>query len=224
MYPIHLLIKLPSRQRPRLLLDVASQYSALCADPLHTSLLVSLDEDDRTVSVDVERTLIHESRLHIHIVRGPRSNKIGAINRDMQHAGAWDILLVASDDQVPVMEGYDAVIRRDMASWFTQGDGCLWYSDGRQDRICTQCVMDRRYYDRHGYIYHPAYHSYCCDDEYTEVAMAAGRMVKLPDVLCRHDHCCWTNNMPDDALYQHNRAHKQQDQATLHARRAAGYP
>jgi len=146
------------------------------------------------------------------------------VNRDMEVAGNWDVMLVASDDMWPAMEGYDAVIRKDMATWYPNGNGCLWYSDGRQARVCTMSVMDAKYYATMGHIYHPCYKSYRCDDEYTEKAMHAGRMVKLPTVIATHEHPCFLGAVPDDALYAHNRTHKEDDLRCYMHRKALGYP
>lgn len=219
----NLLIKLPSRQRPGTLLKAARLYADMAEDKRHTRLLVSLDNDDTTVSTTLLRMLARLS-IPATVLRGERTSKIGAVNRDLPGPDPWDLLLVASDDQWPVVPGYDNRIRLDFETHWPEGDGALWYHDGHQDRICTQSIMDRRYYDRDGYLYYPGYHSYCSDVEWTEVALARGRLVKSPHCLIRHEHPCWNGMVRNDALYDHNRRFKVADRKLLEERQKAGYP
>jgi len=68
---------------------------------------------------------------------------------------AWDIVVVVSDDQIPQGNGWDKIISDDMCENFPDTNGNLWYSDGYQPRINTQCIIGRKLYDYYGYIYHP---------------------------------------------------------------------
>ena len=45
----------------------------------------------------------------------------------MEKCKTWDILLLASDDMIPVCDGYDQIIRDDMFTYHRNGDGVLWY-------------------------------------------------------------------------------------------------
>jgi hypothetical protein len=214
----NLLIKLPSRERPKALRHALHLYSSLCADPARTRILVTVDDDDASCA-HMSALFPPNNAVPIHIVRGKRSTKIGAVNRDLPwpaHSPAelgwhWDVLLVASDDQWPVEQGYDDVIRDDMAAHFPDTDGCLWYHDGHQERICTQSIVGRAYYNRLGRVYDPRYQSYRADDQFTLEAQRAGKLAKLPHCLIRHEHPFWRGAMPDDALYAHNRKAKERD-------------
>lgn len=219
--PAKLLIKLPSRERPQQLVRTVQRLVELCADPANTRILVSTDTDDSlTASIQDKFT---GSPIAVDVVRGPRTTKIGAVNRDLPGAWPWDIVLVASDDMVPVMRGYDDEIRYHMGHFFPQGDGCLWFSDGRQSRLCTYPIMDRSYWLRDGHVYWPGYESYYADDEQTEKAYQRGRMQRSSMVLMRHDHTVF-GAAPNDPLYCHNRKAKQRDAARYAARRATAFP
>lgn len=220
---MNLLIKLPSRERPTVLLRAARLYSDLCADKARTQLLVSLDDDDPTVDATLLK-LLRTLPLVTTIAMGPRTSKIAAVNRDLPGAWPWQILLVASDDQWPLVRGYDDIIRADMDHHWPAGDGCLWYSDGHQDRVCTQCVMDRSYYARDGFVYHPEYLSYFADDEFTLRAQERGRMRKSTLCLIRHEHPFWRGQVQEDGLYAYNRRYKEQDRQLFGMRKAAGWP
>lgn len=216
---MNLLVKLPSRQRPDALRHALHLYSSLCADPVRTRILVSIDEDDAAYR-NMSALFPEKNAVPIHMVRGRRSTKIGAVNRDLpwpKHAPEelswhWNILLVASDDQWPVVRGYDDVIRDDMAAHFPGTDGCLWYHDGHQTRICTQSIVGRAYYDRMGRVYdEQRYASYYADDQFTLEAQRAGKLVKQPECLIRHEHPFWRGALPNDKLYDHNRKAKAAD-------------
>lgn len=211
----HLLIKLPSRERPKLLLDRVAKLATLCVDPLNTRILISGDMDDATMT-DALIDRLRGFRVHVDVRLGARVSKIEAVNRDLVQE-PWDIVLVASDDMVPVLEGYDNEIRKLMALYHPDGDGCLWFSDGRQGRLCTYPIIGRTYFDRDGHVYWPGYASYYADDEQTANAQLRGRMVRSDQVLLRHDHTCF-NAAVDDDLYRNNRLAKSRD-AALYGRR-----
>lgn len=206
----HLLIKLPSRERPAQLLRVVRLFATYCTHPQHATLLISLDTDDASVTPTLLRDL-QDTAVRTIVSRGGRTTKVGAVNRDMELAPPWDLLLLASDDMVPQKHGYDETIRRYMKVHHPKGDGCLWFHDGYQDRVCTMPVMDHRYWQRDGFIYDPRFASYYADDAQTELARRRGRMRKVGECIVRHEHCVWNRAVPDDALYQHNRLHKERD-------------
>lgn len=219
-----ILVKLPSRGRRETLVNVVHKLSALCVRPELVHIAITIDADDMACPPPLLRSRLHGVRAAVSITAGPRTTKVGAFNRDMPPPDTWDILVAASDDHWPQVHGWDEVLRRDMATHWPDGDGCLWYSDGRQSRVCTLSIMHRTYYLRRGHVYDPRFLSYYCDDVYTEEATRDGRMVKLPTVLFRNEHPCHAGAMPDDALYRHNRQHKAADRAMYLALKAQGFP
>ena len=110
---MRLLIKLPSRSRPAKLLTIASKYVEYAEDMSNVLFLISLDSDDPTVTDELKSSLlaIHPN---IHIAVGLSTGKIGAINRDMPHPSFFDIVLLASDDMIPLVKGFDNIIRNNM--------------------------------------------------------------------------------------------------------------
>jgi hypothetical protein len=48
--------------------------------------------------------------------------------------------MLASDDMIPVVSGYDQIIRNDMYENFKNTDGVLWYNDGGQTIITTLSI------------------------------------------------------------------------------------
>ena len=172
-----LLIKFPSRSRPSKLLYAYEKYISLAKNPEKIKTIISLDSNDSTINQELLEKLqkIH-SKTQICI--GESLGKIGAVNRDMEHAGDYNILLLASDDMIPEYPGYDDLLREKMSVHFPDTDGVLWFNDGFQKHnLNTLCILGRKYYERFGYIYHPSYKSLWCDNEFTEVAQRLNKQV-----------------------------------------------
>lgn len=215
--PQTILIKFPSRGRPDKLISTYQKYREMSNRPTHLYFLFSLDEDDHTVS----QALIQSLTLHPNtkVVVGKKCGKIGAVNRDMEHAPDFDILLLASDDMIPIVRGYDDVIRDKMSRHYPDTDGVLFFNDGhQQNRLNTICILGRRYYQRFGYIYHPAYKSLWCDNEFTEVANLLKKQTYFPQVIIRHFHPSWSNET-FDPTYEENQKFESADRATYLQRR-----
>jgi hypothetical protein len=222
--PFMILIKFPSRSRPDKLKNTYKTYISMASRPDLIRTLVSLDEDDLTVTSELVDQL-HNIHGQTQVVIGKPSGKIGAVNRDMEQAGEYDILLLASDDMIPVTQGYDEIIRRDMSRLYPDRDGVLWYNDGFQGpKLNTLCIIGKPYYQRFGYIYHPSYKSLYCDNEFTEVANRLGLQTYLQDVIIRHEHPDTTSVISYDDLYKSNQSYVYQDHSNFITRRKKGFP
>ena len=156
-------------------------------------------------------------------VPGPRVSKIEACNRGLPGDDHWDIVVLASDDMVCQVKGWDEIIRDDMRREFPDTDGCLWYPDGHQANLCTLAVMGRKYFDRYGYIYHPSYKSLWYDNEQHEVAQSQGKLYASDAVLFEHMHCAWGKSKKDN-LYAHGSSFDPVDRKNFYERKAAGFP
>lgn len=219
---MRILIKYPTRQRPLLFRQTVKHWIKMLANVAETSLLITCDNDDRTMGDPDMRSFISALPIDVAVIFGTSRSKVEAINRDMaDYTRPWDVLLLASDDMTPVVPGYDERIR---AAFQGGGlDNLLWISDGRQNRICTIACMGRPYYERYGYIYHPEYKSLWCDNEQTEQAIRAGALLR-EECLIRNDSPDWGGFVPRDALYQRNNALYRTDKRTYLARKKAGFP
>ena len=215
-----LLIKLPSRSRPFQLMEVVYQY--MCQAEGDISILISLDTNDSTITTDMIQTL--EYNKNVKVVLGESSSKIDACNRDMNVSGDYDIVLLASDDMVPVVKGYDRIICEKMKELYPDTDGVLWFNDGYRGRtLNTLCILGRKYYERFGYIYHPDYKSFYCDNEFMEVANSLGKQTYFDEVIIRHEHPDNTGIIADE-LYMKNSIFTHRDHMLYVARRHMGFP
>jgi len=150
--------------------------------------MVTLDSDDPSVDTPLIDSLVAvHPNVRVHV--GISGTKIKAINRDMEAAPFFDILLLASDDMIPIVAGYDEIIRSNMHKHYPTTDGVLWFNDGFQGNgLNTLSIMGRRYYQRFGYIYNPIYHTLWCDKEFTDISILLGRQTYFPEVIIEHRH------------------------------------
>ncbi len=219
---MHILIKFPSRGRPEKLKTTFLKYVEMAKDHSKISFLISLDEDDPTVTKSMQIVL---KRLFkdVNIIVGPSCGKIGAVNRDMDKAGNYDIILLASDDMIPVAHGYDESIRTNMMKYYPDTDGVLFFNDGHAgERLNTLCILGKRYYERFGYIYHPSYKTEFCDNEFMEVAAALKKQTYFPEVIIKHEHPLWTQQSKDKT-YQENDKFINHDRDNYLQRKMTGF-
>lgn len=154
-------------------------------------------------------------RQHIEVRFGTSNNKIDAINRDIEGIERfidYHLILNISDDQRPVVQGYDDIIRAAMPDHL---DASLWFNDGStQDVINTQEILGRKYYERFNYIYYPGYKSFFCDNLSTLIAQHLGKCIKSDQCIIKHLHPQWEPNGPikQDDLYRKNNLHWNHDQ------------
>lgn len=201
-----ILFKLPSRSRPNRAFEVLDSTLNNLFDKENYEFLLTLDDDDQTMNnYDVIKKL--GSYKNMNYIFGKSNNKIEAVNRDLDLFNKqWDILVLLSDDMVPIKEGFDNIIREKYDEFFPDLDGVTWFSDGFQkSRINTLCILGKKYYDRFNYIYHPSYKSLYCDNEFTIVANKLGKQKYFDTVIIEHRHFSIGNNRERyDDLYRRN--------------------
>ena len=83
--------------------------------------------------------------------------------------------------------------------------------------------MGRKYYDRFGYIYHPSYKSFWCDNEYTEVAARLSKITFMDNVIINHKHPAWYKDVKMDALYNRNYLNWNHDIDNYHNRKSLNF-
>lgn len=234
-----LLIKFPTRGRKDKFLRVFAEYARNLSGRNRVTFMVTLDEDDETMNAEeIRKELLRfeqtdcevhtdgkmeryagPDRVNIIVTAGKSDGKISAINRDMDSAPEFDVLLLASDDMEPVQWGYDDVILQAMERHFPTTDGVLWFNDGYVGkRLNTLVCMGRQYFQRFGYIYHPDYKSLWCDNEFMLVANQLGRQAYIDWTIIKHEHPANSSQAKTDALYDENDKWYGHDQGTFERR------
>ena len=134
-----LLIKFPTRSRRKQFFETFNKYQEYISEPT-TRFLITIDEDDSDMNND-EVLAILESYDNVSFVIGQSNSKIHAINRDIDTSEDWDIILLASDDMIPQVKGYDSIIRNNMNEFYPDTDGVLWYYDGYRSDLNTLSIL-----------------------------------------------------------------------------------
>jgi FkbM family methyltransferase len=204
-----MVIKFPTRGRPQKFVSVLDKYINFLSGMHDVHFVVSFDHDDPSMNNDNMWSLFNRlnSQLdgRIHPVCGKSTGKISAINADLDVVRRLnpDVILLASDDMIPIHGGYDDVIARAMAKFFPDTDGVLWFNDGFSggNKLITLSILGRKYFERFGYLYYPGYKSVFCDNEFTDVAKMLGKVVFIDHVIIQHQ---WVGATTPDALHARN--------------------
>lgn len=219
----NLLMKMTSRERFDKMLSCITSYIKYANHKENMYWLFSFDNNDPTYRGNEFVNFLHEQGIKNWMIYiEPSEGKIDAINRDVNKLDptSWDILVNISDDQFPVMQGYDDIIRESMPDDL---DASLWFYDSYQMRINTQEILGRNYYLRQGYIYHPSYKSLFCDNEATFVAERQGKLIKDNRCIIRHIHPCNSREAQNDCLYKKNESYWNLDKANYERRQANNF-
>jgi hypothetical protein len=197
-----LLIKFPTRNRPQKFLNVLRKYVDYLNDKNNYEIIISCDDDDESMKQDFVVDVINDYN-NVKLFYNNTKTKIEAINANMDNID-FDILLLASDDMIPLVKGFDDIIREDMNKYFTDTDGILWYNDGHQgNRLNTLCILGKKYYDRFKYIYNPEYKSFYSDNEFMEVGNILNKQKYIDNVIIEHQHPDYGYKVNDN-LYNKN--------------------
>lgn len=218
---MNILVKFPTRQRPSQCVRALNA----CVENQTTNnvhYLLTVDEDDKSMESVISAVQSHE---HITVDVGVSKSKINACNRGIDtYTGEWQIVVLLSDDMICQKKGWDAELISEMITMFPDTDGVLFHNDGfLGDKLNTMCILGRKYYDRFGYIYHPEYKSFWCDNEFQEVAQGLDLQQYYPDVLFKHEHPANTGEQ-SDSLYLDNNANFVNDKQLYHERKQNGFP
>jgi hypothetical protein len=205
-----ILVKFPTKGRKNKFFNTLKIYQNFCEDIENTHFQITLDEDDETMNNDDVKSILSSFK-NISYYYGNSISKIDAINRDMDKNTDWDILLLASDDMIPKIKGYDNIIRERMKETFPDTDGVLWFNDGNHsEKLNTLSILGKKYYDRFNYIYNPKYISTWCDNEFTDVSIKLGKQKYFKEIIIRHEHPEWGFGTYDQ-IHSLNYANDQHD-------------
>lgn len=199
---MRLLVKFPTRNRWDKFFKLLDLYQQTADNLKNIEFVITCDINDASKPSNIAERI--SKFKNITVISGVSTGKIHACNRDMEMLRNWDIVLLASDDMIPQIKGWDDIIRRSMQTHFPDTDGVLWFNDGyTKQNLNTMCILGKKYFDRFGYIYNHDYISLWCDNEFTEVSMMLKKVVYSDNVLFKHEHPA-NNGQGNDTLYRIN--------------------
>lgn len=125
---------------------------------------------------------VYNANSFCKIIVNETNTSVAAINNAAKQCKG-DIIIVTSDDFEPIWQ-WDLEILKVVEG---KEDWILKTQDGTQPWIITLPIMDRKYYERFGYVYNPSYVHMFCDCEMTHVADLLGRKL-TSSLLFKHNH------------------------------------
>lgn len=184
-----LVIKFPTRGRSNKFLLVLKKYIDYLDDKT-TQIIVTCDNDDEDMKQPhIKEVLSNYSNVKVFF--GDNKSKIEAINANLTDID-FDVVLLASDDMIPVKKGFDTIIKESMKKHYPDTDGVLWFNDGyKGKKLNTLSILGKKYYERFNYIYYPEYISVWCDNEFMSVANILGKQTYFDEVIIQHQHPDW---------------------------------
>lgn len=226
-----IVVKYPTRGRPTTFTSLLEKYMRLLSGRHEVHFVVSFDEDDETMNNGTLAAYFAGLRRRfprtVHAICGRSHSKVSAINADLDTVSDIDpdVVVLASDDMIPMVSGYDDVIADGMARHFPDTDGVLHFNDGfsGKDKLITLAIVGAAYLRRFGYLYHPDYKSVYCDNEFTDVCRMLNRVVYSSEVIIKHD---WVGFFaPSDPLHRRNDAPEiyAHDEAVYERRKAINF-
>jgi hypothetical protein len=96
-------------------------------------------------------------------------------------------LIITASDDVDCFPNWDEWLIVNLEG---KEDFVVKTEDGIQGRLITMPIMDRKYYNRFGYVVYPGYVHLFSDTELTEVAHMLGKVIDLRDGkhVFKHNH------------------------------------
>lgn len=209
-----LLIKFPTRGRKDKFFSVLKIYRDLLSGNNQIHFMINMDIDDNIMNSELVQEQL-DTYDNLTYYYSENKTKIEAVNSDLEKYTDWDIVVLASDDMIPQMKGYDDIIIQQMRNNFPDTDGILFFNDGyQQKKLNTLCILGKKYYERFGYIYNPEYKSCWSDNEFMEVGFRLNKQVYIPQVIIRHEHPDWGFGR-GDYVHRQNQINYQHDYAVF---------
>lgn len=218
---MRILLKCPSRARPKQLLETLTKYVTMASKPELMGIVISCDVDDSTMTPEpIQRQVFQviDRFAWKALYYGNNKTKIEACNADIEKVEyPWDIVVLVSDDMIPEVRGYDEIIRRTGSL-----DSILWFNDGFQGyKLNTLSIYGRTMYERLGSMYAPQYKSFYCDTELTDLCKTTLKDKTIYNQTCiiRHRHPSLGYAVAVDALYVRNHKYFEEDLRTYISRK-----
>lgn len=223
---LKLFIQFPTRARPGQALYHLRHYVEMLSDPGNTMIHIAMDRDDETMNNKDVKEKLYDLLQSKNLAGGYCSFennkcKLDAVNRNL-NCFDFDIAIVGSDDLLPVVEGYDQIIKKHMVEAFPDLDGVLMLHDGTFDNLCTTPCIGRKWFDRFGWINNPIYKSLFADNDLTETATRLNKLHKVNDIILQHNHPAHGRGNWDE-LYKHNQSYWDEDQQIFNKRKEENF-
>jgi len=211
----------PTRGRKQMAFDTAYKWLSNADNLEDISYFFSVDSDDKDLWFASVRfapnNCTTDNLFTADVIKNDNKSAIEAINFAasyiyQRNRDADYITIVVSDD-FSCPEHWDTLLLDALKG---KSDFIVKTQDGIQKTLITLPIMDRVYYERFGYVYHPDYLHMHADEEMTIVGHMLGRVIDLPLVF-PHNHYT-VGGMQMDAINAKNNATWAHGASTLERR------
>lgn len=165
----------PSRSRPKKSYNTIQKWIERAGTDVEVIVCIDMDEPKSLEYQSLYLPLIQEDHSKYWLSLHENRSAVDAINHAAKVA-TGDIFIVVSDD-TDCPENWAVDLLKHLEG---RDDFIAKVSDGIQPWIITMPIMDRKYYDRFGYVYYPEYLHMFCDTELSAVADMTGRRITIP--------------------------------------------
>ena len=231
-----LLVQFPTLSRQFKFLQCLSKYVNMASGLHEITFNINCDHNDPTMNNSEAKKKITDIFLHqtqkqnlakynVHFDKG--TSKISAIN-DHIEPDLYDIIICASDDMIPQVDGWDEDIAKAMKEHYPNLDGCVHFNDGYTNgKLITFSILGRELYKHFGYIYHPDYKSLYCDNEFTQEVIRMDKVQYIDKIIIKHEHYGEQENSNSgdlDFSAQKTLAYSGRDGVVFEHRQHLGFP
>jgi hypothetical protein len=189
----------PSRGRPEQAFETAKKWLVVNQHGSRIEYILSVDKSDilsyhySVLFVSLDGTWFGD----LKILVSDNHSAIEAINNAAKVA-TGDLLVVISDD-FDCPEHWDTLLLEAVQG---KSDFVLKTRDGIQKTLVTLPIMDRKYYESFGYVYHSEFSHMGADVELTAIALMTDKLI-YSDLLFEHKHYS-TGKTPKDHINDKN--------------------
>lgn len=220
----------PSYGRPELAMKTASNWLTRAKNPKNIQYLICLSRlDPLRKQYDEwikELSTFNQGRTPENYGFGACYHEAANMVIQMNHAAKLSDgeLIIAVSDDFDCPEGWDEQLIKGIAG---RKDFVLRIDDGVRNpgvqtkKIIPLPIMDRAYYERFKFIYHPQYNHFYGDEELFRVGVILGRKIELP-IIFQHVHPV-TGKVKKDHVNVKNNAFHETDHLTFLRRELKGF-
>lgn len=226
--PAKILFKLATRGRPSAFFETMDSIYGNLYDTDNMYVLITAGEDDETMNNPEVIEAVSKYK-NAFLLFGENTSKSQATNRDLDIKGRewcdWDIIINTADDQRFIFKGFDEIVRHEMDRAYPDMDGFLhFFEPDTGTALAVMYCAGRKYFERFGFIAHPAYKSLFWDNYYMDTAKILGRYTYVATHIFNHLCPAYGHyNKPRDAMFDRDQALWGHDEAVFHRHMARNY-
>lgn len=168
----------------------------LRAGNIEIEILIGIEENEKESYLNEYFPCGDYTHNKIRFVPDDYGTAVNAIN-SLARQAKGDIMIVVSDDTLCPINWGNRILK------YTEGkrDFVMKVRDGIQPKMITQPILDRAYFQRDGWIYHPRFKHCFADQFLTDLAHKRKRVI-TKNILFKHNHYSVSKSKKRDAQYE----------------------